>query len=111
MTGWRMTVPLAVALTSPDLASAGEQRTNMAVSYADLDLSQQADANRLRARVQGAIRTLCAQPRQGVLTNPAESLCRRAAMAAVQEQIERTIAVSTNRRKLEQSRIATAASR
>ncbi|WP_022683466.1 UrcA family protein [Sphingobium bisphenolivorans] len=111
MKGWRTALPLAVGLASPDLAAAMEHGASTAVSYADLDLSKQADARRLRARAGKAIRSLCTQPRQGVLASPAEILCRRAAMVKAQAQIERAVALAVDRRSLTQSRLATAATR
>lgn len=111
MRRWRIVVSLAVALAVPQLAEATEHEGRIAVRYADLDLSLQTDVRRLHARVQRAIRTLCAQPRLGTLATPAESLCRRTAMATAQGQIERAVALVVNRSNLVQGRIATAAAR
>lgn len=106
MMGWRMALPLAVGVASPGLAGAAEYGASMAVSYVDLDLSQQADARRLRARAQRATRTLCAQPRQGVLASHAEIRCRRAAMESAHRQIDRAVALALDQR-LGRSRFAT----
>ncbi|KFG90864.1 hypothetical protein BV98_001395 [Sphingobium herbicidovorans NBRC 16415] len=111
MRSWRMALPLAVGLASPNVAAAAEHGVSMAVSYGDLDLSQPADSRRLHARTQRAARTLCAQPRQGVLASPAEILCRRAAMEKAQRQIERAVAFAVERRSLAQRGFATATAR
>ena len=111
MKRWRIALPLALGLACPDLAGAAEPGAGIAVSYADLDLSQQEGARRLHARVRSAIRTVCAQPSQGVLASPAESRCRRTARAMAQVQIERAVALATDRRNLAQRRFASAAAR
>ena len=111
MTGWRIALPLAMGLTSPSLAGAAEHGVSMAISYADLDLSQQADARRLQARVRSATRTICAQPRQGVLASPAETICRRTAMARAQGQIDRAVKLAATRRSLADGRFAIATAR
>ena len=111
MTGWKIALPLAMGFASPSLAGAAEHGVSIAVSYADLDLSQQADARRLQARVRSATRTICAQPRQGVLASQAESLCRRTTMARAQGQIDRAVKLAATRRSFAQGRFATATAR
>jgi len=106
MAAWKIALPLALGLASPGLAGASEQATGMAVSYADLDLSRQAGARQLRARVQRAVRTICAQPRQGVLASPSEIRCRQTATAKAQEQIERVVARAVSGQSLPQTRFA-----
>lgn len=108
MTGWRIALPLAMGLASPNPAGAAEHGVSMTISYADLDLSQQADVRRLHARVRSASRTICEQPRQGVLASPAESLCRRTAMARAQGQVDRAVKLAVTRRSLANARLAAA---
>lgn len=111
MTGWGIALPLAIGLASPEVAGADENRVSIAISYADLDLSQQDDVRRLRARVRGAVRTICVQPRQGVLASPAEILCRRTAMERAQGWIDRAVMLASTRRSFAQGGLATAAAR
>lgn len=111
MTGWRIALPMAMSLANPNFARAAEQVVSMTISYADLDLSQQANAHRLQARVRSAARTICAQPRQGMLISQAEILCRRTAMARVQGQIDRAVKLAATRQSFAQGRFATATAR
>lgn len=111
MMGWRIAMPLAMGLTSPNVADAAGSGASMAIRYADLDLSQERDALRLHARVRNAIRTICAQPRQGVLASPAESLCRRTAMVRAQGQIDRAVTLAAAARSVGQGRFATVVAR
>lgn len=111
MTGWNIALPLAIGLAGPEIAVAAEQGVSMVISYADLDLSQQADARRLDARVRSATRAICAQPHPGLLASPSESLCRRTAMVRAQTQINRAVALAASRRILAQNGIVTAAAR
>jgi UrcA family protein len=111
MMEWRIALPLAIGLASPIVAGATEHGVSVAISYADLDLSQQADARRLHARVRSATRTICTQPRQGVLASPAESLCRRIAMARAQGQIDRAVKLAATRGSLVHGRFASVTAR
>lgn len=111
MSKWSIGLSLAMGLTSPDPARAADHRVSMTISYADLDLSQQGDARRLHARVRSAIRKVCAQPRQGVLVSPAESLCRRTAMARARDQIDDAVTLAATRHIFAQGRFAPTAAR
>lgn len=97
MRGWQMALPLTLGFASPSAAGTVEFGVSVIISHADLDLSREPDARRLRKRVGSAIKAICAQPRQGALANPAQINCRRAAMARTKVQIDRAMTLAAMR--------------
>jgi UrcA family protein len=102
-----LAISLALASLSGPALAAGDPLPRVAVPYADLDLSQPSDQERLETRVRNAVRSLCAPPARGLQWAQKSAECRQLAAMRAREQTAAAVAAAT--RDLSRSRFATLA--
>lgn len=88
------------AVATPAMAQTGDDRPQIRIDVADLDLATAHDRQRLATRIRTTVNSLCSADGRSVLDQMRAQECRTAALAAVTPQVDRAIALAQRNQRL-----------